>query len=175
MKKLMYLSVACAAFFLASCSGNSNKSNSSSEEITTTETPSTTTETNDNNQVSNTISLTGNDQMKYSATAFTVKAGEKITLTLKNIGKLPAAAMSHDVVVLKPGSDVTAFGKAATLARDLEKLSSDVKAEIIAHTKLLGSGESATITFTLSEPGKYPFVCSFPGHYPTMQGIITVK
>src|SRR5699024_1617277 len=99
---------------------------------------------------------------------------EEITLTMKNIGELPAAAMSHDVVILKPGSDVTEFGKAATAARELDKLPADKKDQMIAHTKMLGPGEEDTITFTLSEPGTYPFLCSFPGHYPTMQGTITV-
>lgn len=176
MKKLMYLSVACAAFLLASCGGSSNQSNEtngdSGTEVTTPDQSSTT--PGADVQVSNTINLTGNDQMQYDDTAFTVKAGETITLSLKNIGQVPAAAMSHDVVVLKPGSDYAEFGKAATVARELDKLSADEKAKMVAHTKMLGPGEEDTITFTLSEPGKYPFVCTFPGHYATMHGTITV-
>lgn len=172
MKKLMYLSLAFATFLLASCGGGSNQSNSTEG---TSSTDTTTSEgENSDNQVSNTINLTGNDQMQFNKTEFTVKAGESITLTMKNIGELPAAAMSHDVVVLKPGSDVTAFGQAATQARELDKLSDDLKAEMIAHTKMLGPGEEDEITFTL-DAGEYPFLCSFPGHYPTMEGTITAK
>src|SRR5690606_2215177 len=118
-----------------------------------------------NSAVSNTIDLTGNDQMQYNQTAFTVKAGEPITLTLKNVGTLPANAMSHDVVVLKPGSDVNAFGEAATKARELDKLSAAEQSEIIAKTKMLGPGEEDKITFSLKDPGTYDFLCTFPGHY----------
>lgn len=178
MKKLMYLSVAFATFLLASCGGGSNQSNStegsSSTEATTTNEPSAT-PADENSQVSNTINLTGNDQMQFNETSFTVKAGEEITLHMKNIGTLPANAMSHDVVVLPPGSDVTAFGQAATQARELDKLSADLKSKMIVHTKMLGPGEEDEITFTLSEPGEYVFLCSFPGHYPTMHGTITAE
>lgn len=179
MKKLMSLSVVCAAFFFASCGSNSNQNNATeanSDNATEATTPQDESSM-DNSQMatSNTINLTGNDQMQYNDTAFTVKAGKEITLTMKNIGKLPAAAMSHDVVVLKPGSDVLAFGKASTIAKDVDNVSDDLKKEIITKTKMLASGEEDTITFTLDKPGKYPFVCTFPGHYMSMNGIITVE
>ena len=172
MKKLMYISVAFATFLLASCGGSSNQNNSSEDssanEATTANEQSAT-------PASNTINLTGNDQMQFSDTSFTVKAGEQITLHLKNIGTVPAAAMSHDVVILPPGSSYTEFGQAATQARDLDKLPADLKDKMIAHTKMLGPGEEDTITFTLSEPGNYVFLCSFPGHYATMHGTITAE
>ncbi len=182
----MILSIACATFMLAACGGSSNQNNASNnnaEESTSTEAPSNeaagndaaTSESTNDNQEATTIDLTGNDQMKYNKTEFTVKAGQEITIHMKNIGKLPAKAMSHDVVVLKPGSDVKAFGMAATKAGELEKVSDDLKGEIIAKTKLLGPGESDEITVTFDEPGKYPFLCSFPGHYATMNGTITVE
>jgi|SRR5690625_541580 len=181
MKKLIPLTIACAAFLFASCGGgNSNQGNttgseSSTETSTEATAPAEETTAANEDQASNTIELTGNDQMKYNKTEFTVKAGEPITLTLKNIGELPAAAMSHDAVILKPGSDVTAFGQAATQAREIEKMSDDLKDEIIAQTKMLGPGEEDEITFTLDEPGEYPFLCTFPGHYATMQGTITAE
>ena len=38
--------------------------------------------------------------------------------------------------------------------------------DVLAHTKLLGPGESDTITFTAPFiPGDYVYLCSFPGHY----------
>ena len=51
----------------------------------------------------------------------------------------------------------------------------ETKKAIIAFTKLLGGGDSDTITFTLTEPGEYPFICTTPGHFSVMQGVITVK
>ena len=124
-----------------------------------------------------TIEITGNDTMQFSAKAFEVKAGQEITLTFKNLGKLPKMAMGHNVVVLKPGSNVATFGASAVSAAANEYIPTDdtQKALIVAHTKLLGPDETDTITFTLPEAGAYPFLCSFPGHFALMQGIITAK
>jgi azurin len=49
------------------------------------------------------------------------------------------------------------------------------KGDVLAATKLLGPGESETITFTVDEPGDYQFVCTFPGHFAMMRGIMVVK
>jgi azurin len=36
--------------------------------------------------------------------------------------------------------------------------------------------QNATVTFTApTTPGEYPFVCSFPGHWVTMRGILRVE
>jgi len=47
--------------------------------------------------------------------------------------------------------------------------------DVIAATKLLGPGENETLTFTAPEPGDYQLVCSFPGHFAMMRGIMVVK
>ena len=123
-----------------------------------------------------TIEITANDTMQYSAKVFEVKAGQEITLVLKNVGNLPKVAMGHNVVILKPGSDIPKFGMASIAAAASEYIPQDDvnKGLIIAKTKLLGPGEEDTITFTL-EVGTYPFLCSFPGHFALMQGTITAK
>ena len=59
------------------------------------------------------FTIIGNDQMKYDTSMIEVKAGEKVKITLKNGGKMPKAAMGHNLVILKKGSDVTAIGSAA--------------------------------------------------------------
>jgi azurin len=48
---------------------------------------------------------------------------------------------------------------------------------MIAHTKLLGPKEKDTVTFQApKEPGRYPFLCSFPGHYQVgMRGELIVE
>ncbi|TAM94320.1 MAG: azurin [Chitinophagaceae bacterium] len=186
MKKILMVPALCAALFLASCNGSKNNSNNSSSDTTTTAGTNIDTSGASANvpvatapQITNTISLTGNDQRQYSDTLFLVKAGQKITLTMQNIGNMPAATMSHDVIILKPGSSVSDFGNAATSAGNgpdaLNKLSANLKKEIIAHTKMLSAGQSDQITFTLPKPGTYPFLCSFPAHYLTMHGEIIAK
>jgi azurin len=49
-------------------------------------------------------------------------------------------------------------------------------AAIIVFTKLLGPGESDTITFNAPAAGVYDYICTFPGHVILgMRGKMTVK
>lgn len=123
------------------------------------------------------IELTGNDQMQYNVKAFEVTEGQKVVLSFKHIGQLPAIAMGHNVVILKPGTEVPAFATKCAPARDTEYIPQDEESnkQIVAHSKLLGGGESDEITFTAPAPGEYPFICTFPGHFAIMQGVMTVK
>jgi azurin len=123
------------------------------------------------------IEITGNDQMQFNIKAFEVTEGQKVVLSFKHIGQLPAVAMGHNVVILKAGTAVPAFATKCAPAKDTAYIPQDEesKKEVIAHTKMLGGGESDEITFTAPAPGEYPFICSFPGHFAIMQGVMTVK
>ena len=124
------------------------------------------------------ILITGNDTMQFSTKEFSVTAGEKVELEFKNIGKLPKIAMGHNLVILKEGVSALAFGSKVLQAggNATNALPESVKDEVLAHTKLLGPGESETISFDAPDkPGLYQFVCTFPGHYAMMRGIMTVK
>lgn len=117
---------------------------------------------------SNTVVITGNDQMRFDLDEIRVKAGEQVTLTLKNTGVLSKEAMGHNWVLLKPGTDVAAFAMEAMSNKQNEFIPASSSA-VVAHTKLLGPSESDTITFTV-EKGEYEYICSFPGHYGIMRG-----
>lgn len=123
------------------------------------------------------IEITGNDQMQYNIKAFEVTEGQKVVLSFKHIGQIPAIAMGHNVVILKSGTAVPAFATKCGPAKDTGYIPQDEesKKEIVAHTKMLGGGESDEISFTAPAVGDYPFICSFPGHFAIMQGVMTVK
>lgn len=123
------------------------------------------------------IEITGNDQLQFNTKSFEVTEGQKVVLSFKHIGQLPAVAMGHNVVILKSGTSIPAFSAKCAPAKDNEFIPEDEesKEQIIAHTKLLGGGESDEITFTAPAAGEYPFICSFPGHFAIMQGVMTVK
>jgi azurin len=124
-----------------------------------------------------TLAITGDDAMKFNVTVFEVKAGEPVRVTLTNIGKMPKQAMAHNWVLLQPCSeaDFNAFGMAATMAAPTH-IPTGTAAKIIAQTKLLGPGETDTIDFTApAQPGEYPFLCTFPGHFALMKGKLVVK
>lgn len=122
------------------------------------------------------IALLGHDNMTYTGgDSFEAKVGGEINLTLKNAGKLPIESMGHNLVVLKPGIDHAEFGGQSFKAKANDYIPAAYSSSIIAHTKLLGPGESDKITFKIEEAGDYTFVCSFPGHFGTMKGKIIVK
>lgn len=123
------------------------------------------------------VEVTANDQMQFSTKSIEVKAGDTVTLTLKHIGQLPKAGMGHNLVILKTGATAAEFAPKAMTAAATEYIPQDAesKGKILAHTKLLGGGESDTITFTAPAAGTYPFLCTFPGHFAVMQGTLTVK
>lgn len=124
--------------------------------------------------VDNEIELTGDDNMRFDETRFVVAAGEPVTLRFKNIGELPVDVMGHNVVVLDRGTPVEPFGLAAAEASENDYIPTEAEhaEDIVAHTAMLGPGEEETITFTLEEPGEYPFICSFVAHWRLMQGTI---
>jgi azurin len=122
------------------------------------------------------IAVTASDAMQYNVKEITAAPGEKLRLTLSNIGKLPKTAMGHNWVLLTPMSS-DAFNKLAiACANNKPDFLPKNRATVLAHTKLLGGGETDTIEFTApTAPGKYPFFCSFPGHYGMMKGNLIVQ
>lgn len=121
------------------------------------------------------LEITANDVMQFDKKELRAKAGQKVTLTLKHAGKLAKEAMGHNVVILKTGTDVAAFAMKAVDAKDKDYFPESEAANVIAHTKLIGGGESDTIEFTAPAAGTYPFICSFPGHYGFMKGEFIVE
>jgi azurin len=123
------------------------------------------------------IEVTGNDQMKFNMTSIDLKVGEEVKIKLTNIGQMPKQGMAHNLVILKPGTDATAFAVAAApLAMGKDNIPEAMKSEVVAHTKMLGPKESDSITLNFSEPGVYAFICTFPGHFQLgMHGTITVQ
>ena len=124
------------------------------------------------------ITITGNDQMQFSIREFEVDAGKEVELVFKNEGSLPKIAMGHNLVILKEGISAVAFGGKALKAgaNATNALPDSVKDNVLAHTKLLGPGESEVVKFKAPDkPGVHQFVCTFPGHYAMMRGIMVVK
>ncbi|MDQ8187001.1 plastocyanin/azurin family copper-binding protein [Pelagicoccus sp. SDUM812002] len=123
------------------------------------------------------LEITGNDTMRFNVTELETTVGEETTVTFKNVGTLPKAAMGHNFVVLKPGTDLASFGNAAIAAAGNDYIPTEetFAQQVIAHTKVLGPGESDSVSFTIAEPGEYPFICSFPGHWAIMKGVLQVK
>lgn len=115
--------------------------------------------------------------MKFNITAIDAKPGEELKIIFSNIGTMPKEAMGHNLVILKKGTDTMAFAMAATTAKATDYIPASMKDAVLAHTAMLGPRKSEELLFTApTEPGEYPYVCSFPAHYQVgMKGIISVK
>lgn len=114
------------------------------------------------------------DEMKFAETEFTARPGQQVTLTFNNTAT--SAAMQHNVVVVTSEAAVNEVGQAALGAADTEYIPADKKALILAHTPLAAPGKSVTVTFIApNEPGSYPYICTFPGHYMMMKGVMKVQ
>lgn len=124
-----------------------------------------------------TIALAAGDDMKYDKTTIEAKPGEEIRIRLTPKGTMPKVAMSHNVVVLKLGTDAAAFANAGMAARATEYIAPDKKSQVIAATPLAGNGETVETTFKVpAAAGSYPFLCTFPGHFAAgMKGTLVVK
>lgn len=121
--------------------------------------------------------ITSDDAMKFDPKEINIKSScAQYTITLKHVGKMPAAAMGHNVVITKTADKdgVLADGATAGVAADYVKAGDE---RVVAYTKLIGGGEEASVTFEtskLAKDGAYEFFCSFPGHYAMMNGKIKI-
>ena len=121
------------------------------------------------------LEVDSNDQMQFVQKELKVAADcSKVELTLRHVGKLPATAMGHNWVLAKTADyRPLAIAGARATAADSYLPPGDKRA--IAHTKVIGGGETATVTFAtsaLQKGGAYTFFCSFPGHWGTMKGTL---
>lgn len=121
------------------------------------------------------VEIGSNDQMQFDKNELKVPVGEPIVLTLKHNGKMDKSVMGHNFVLLKQGIDFQAFAEKAALASDTNYVPVDEEGNVLAHTKVIGGGESDTIEFTITEAGKYEFLCTFPGHYAIMRGVLIAE
>lgn len=169
MKKTIYL-FACAALTIASCTNNS-QTQTQETDATATEntTPAPATATD------GVIALNAGDDMKFDLTEIRVKEGQTVKLTLTHTGKMEKTAMGHNFILLAAGVTLGDFATKAMAAQSTDYIPADSEKDIIAHTKLLGGGESDTIEFTAPAKGTYEFLCSFPGHSALMKGSFIVE
>ena len=112
-------------------------------------------------------------RMVFDKTSITVKAGAEVALIFENPDGMP-----HNVVIIKPGSSEKVGKAAEAMAAQkdgYEKSFVPKIPEVLFATPLVNSGKNFRLDFTVPDkPGDYPFICSFPGHWQTMKGVIKV-
>jgi len=115
--------------------------------------------------------------MKFDVTRIEATPGESLKIVLTNAGNLPKNVMGHNWVLLVAGTDPLAFAAAAAPEVANGYIPEKQKEKIVAFIALLGPSETGEANFKApTEPGEYPFLCTFPGHSATgMKGVLVVK
>lgn len=116
-----------------------------------------------------------NDNMQFNTKDIQVsKACKEFTITLKHTGTQPKASMGHNLVIAK-AEDMDGVFKDGVGAADTDYVKPD-DARVVAHTKLIGGGEEASLTLDPAKlaGGEYKFACTFPGHGALMNGKVTL-
>ncbi|HKH62110.1 MAG TPA: PVC-type heme-binding CxxCH protein [Flavitalea sp.] len=113
------------------------------------------------------------DVMKYDKILVTAKAGTTIQIVLQN-----PDFMQHNLVLVKPKTMEKVGAAADRLAQDPNgaKMQYVPKMpEVIQATPLINPGGKYTLTLKVpATPGDYPYVCTFPGHWRIMNGVLRV-
>ncbi len=112
--------------------------------------------------------------MQFATRRFTVKAGERISLTLANPDTMP-----HNIAILKPGSMAKVgdgVNHMAALPDGAAKRYIPEGGDVLFFTDITDPGKSFTIHFDApATPGEYPYICTFPGHWLLMNGVMVVE
>jgi glucose/arabinose dehydrogenase/azurin len=112
-------------------------------------------------------------KMIFDQELLEVTAGEEVSIVFENIDGMP-----HNVLIIQPGSNEK-VGKAAEAMASMkdgyEKNFVPDLSEVLFSTPLVNAGKSFTLNFKAPDkPGDYPYICSFPGHWQMMKGILKV-
>lgn len=121
--------------------------------------------------------IEGNDAMQFNVGSIVVPAScSEFKITLKHTGQMPATAMGHNVVITAAADMQAVAADGMGSGADADYVKPDDN-RVIAHTKVVGGGETTLVSFPVSKlqrGGPYEFFCSFPGHSAIMKGTIAV-
>ena len=110
--------------------------------------------------------------IRFAKEAISVQPGQKIRIDFNNRDEMP-----HNIIILKPGSSTKEIGELA-LKMGAEGLAAGYvpkSDKIISSMPMILPGKKGSMFFQApNEKCKLPFVCTIPGHYLKMVGIIYV-
>ncbi len=120
------------------------------------------------------IQLAAGPNLTYTETRLHVRPGETVALTFDNPDVVP-----HNWVLLRPGALEPVGQLANRLVADPSGFLNHYVPEsddVLFHTDIVEPGKQATIYFRApAAPGRYPYLCTFPGHWMVMNGEMIVE
>ena len=115
------------------------------------------------------------ERMLYDLKQFEVRAGRPVKLEFVN-----PDAISHNLVIIRPGTEEAVGLEVNRMIADPKQIEigqyiPETDA-ILFHTEMVPPNSSETLRFIApKEPGNYPYICTFPGHWTIMKGVMVVK
>ncbi|MHB1422711.1 MAG: PVC-type heme-binding CxxCH protein [Gemmataceae bacterium] len=113
------------------------------------------------------------DQMLFDKERIVVKAGKQVEILFENNDLMP-----HNFVVARPGSLEEIGTLAETTATQpgaLERGYVPLSDKVLLKSKLIQPRDSEKLSWTApKQPGVYPYVCTYPGHWRRMYGALYV-
>ena len=113
------------------------------------------------------------ERMIYDKEMIVVQAGKPVEFRFSNTDNMP-----HNFAIVLPGSLEEVGLLAESTARDTdakERHYVPKSKKVIVSSRLLEPGQSQSITFEVpKQPGVYPYVCTYPGHWRRMYGALYV-
>ena len=94
-------------------------------------------------------------------------AGAHAVVRVINEGEI-----AHNFVLVRDEESVQPIVLAAYQAIATEYVPTGFEDAIVAATPLVYPGDTLDVSFEVPEPGRYTFVCVFPGHGSTMRGTL---
>jgi putative heme-binding domain-containing protein len=120
------------------------------------------------------IAIEAASNLAYKTPELRAKAGETLALTFVNPDVVP-----HNWVLVKPDTLAAVGTLADGLIADPEAVARHYVPktdDVIAYADITEPGKEQTIYFTVpKQPGRYPFLCTFPGHWKLMNGLLIVE
>lgn len=112
--------------------------------------------------------------LSFAPTEIRAKAGERLRLVFSNPDTMP-----HNWVLAEIGKAeevATAAGKLAESPDAFARHYAPETAAILCHSRVLLPGQSTTLWFQApAKPGRYPYLCTIPGHAQIMRGTLVVE
>ncbi len=120
------------------------------------------------------VKIAAGQNLTYDVREFHAKAGEAIKLVFNNPDVVP-----HNWVLIQPGKLQEIGTEANKLVADPEALIRHyvpLSSDVICYSDIVDGKQEATIEFRVpSKPGRYPYLCTFPGHWMVMNGTMIVE
>ena len=112
--------------------------------------------------------------LKFDKAQFKVKPGAAVELVFTNNDTMP---MIHNLVLVQPGARLEIVTAAAAMgASGLVNEFVPKSDKVLAHTPLVLHRNTVSLYFKApAQPGKYEYICTYPGHGLTMWGTMVVE